>query len=80
MRTLLRKIDKAYFRFRDSWRVLTGKESLDADYERGWKNSYEVTTSRIEAVLRSFDPADFQNNHFKLGYYYAAEQVKKELQ
>lgn len=76
-RKLLKKIDELYFRARDAWRVLTGRESLNEVRLEGLETGKWLGAHKIMHALDERDPYEFQNNHFKLGYYYAYETVKK---
>jgi hypothetical protein len=73
---MLRKLDAFYFRARDAWRVLTRPDYLDGYLDDmlnlGRSRAYAV----VKHALDKHDPYQFDNNSFKLGYYYASEQVK----
>lgn len=76
-RKLLKKLDELYFRARDAWRVLTDRNYLpDARHEARQAGEW-ILSGRVMRALDEADPHEFSNNHFKLGYYYAYETVKK---
>ena len=76
-RKLLKKIDEFYFRARDAWRVLTDATYLDEIRNEGRTVGEWTTKGRIERTLDDHDPHQFTNQHFKLGYYYAKENVRR---
>lgn len=77
---MLRTLDKVYFRIKDAIHLLQGKESLIDIYTEGVTAGYQIALGEVRRTLQLHDPSDFSNNHFKLGYYYAAEQAKKVMQ
>ena len=76
---MLRALDKAYFRVRDAWRVLKGEDAILTAYTEGVTEGVEIANARILQRLSSTDPHQFESQHFKLGYYYASETVKKVI-
>ena len=77
---MLRALDIAYFRLKDAWRVLKGEEAILKAYTEGITEGIEIANGRLKRALAISDPHQFENNHFKLGYYYASEQAKKVMQ
>ena len=76
---MLRALDIAYFRLKDAWRVLKGEEAILKAYTEGITEGIEIANGRLNRALAVSDPHQFQNQHFKLGYYYATEQAKKVM-
>jgi hypothetical protein len=76
---MLRALDKAYFRLKDAWTVLTGKDAILKAYTDGVTEGVEIANARILQQLGMTDPHQFESQHFKLGYYYASETVKKVI-
>ena len=73
------KLDQAYFRVRDAWRVLTKKGYIDDIRNEAMSWGKWVTERKVLKKLNQNDPNQFENQHFKLGYYYASENVKVVL-
>lgn len=76
---MLRAIDKAYFRLKDAWTVLRGEDAILKAYTEGVTEGVEIANARIMQKLSMTDPYQFESQHFKLGYYYASETVKKVI-
>jgi hypothetical protein len=76
---MLRTLDKAYFRLKDAWTVLRGEDAILKAYTDGVTEGVEIANARILQRLSSTDPHQFESQHFKLGYYYASETVKKVM-
>lgn len=76
---MLKAIDKIYFRFANAWMVFRNPDALHEEYGSGLELGKQIATAEMRRTLRMYSPDSFSNNHFKLGYYYAAEQLKKEL-
>ena len=76
---MLRTLDKAYFRLKDAWTVLRGEDAILKAYTDGVTEGVEIANARILQRLSSTDPHQFESQHFKLGYYYASETVKKVI-
>jgi hypothetical protein len=79
MYRLLWKLDRAYFRVRDAWRVLTKNGYIDEIRNDGFTWGRWTTERKVLQKLNEHDPNQFENQHFKLGYYYASESVKVVL-
>jgi hypothetical protein len=76
---MLRALDTMYFRLKDAWRVVKGEDAILKAYSEGIVEGMEIANARVISELDSRDPYQFENQHFKLGYYYAKEQVKKVM-
>ena len=76
---MLKALDTAYFRVKDAWQVLLGKDAILKAYSDGVIDGIDIANARIKAELDTSDPHQFTNQHFKLGYYYAAETAKKVM-
>jgi hypothetical protein len=76
---MLRTLDKAYFRLKDAWTVLRGEDAILKAYTEGVTEGVEIANARIMRQLSITNPHQFESNHFKLGYYYASETVKKVI-
>ena len=77
---MLRALDTIYFRLKDAWTVLKGEEAILKAYTEGITEGIEIANGRIQRQFAITNPHQFQNEHFKLGYYYATEQAKKVMQ
>lgn len=76
---MLRILDNLYFRFRNAWTVLKDPDALRTEYADGLMDGAEVGKAQIWRQLEKHDPYQFQNGHFKMGYYYAMDQVRKVM-
>lgn len=76
----MNRIDALYFRARDAWRVLTQPGFIDGYLDDALITGRRVAYRNIRAKLDEHDPHQFENQHFKLGYYYAYEQAKAVMQ
>lgn len=76
---MLRALDKTYQRFANAWLVFRHPDSLNAEYKIGLAIGERIGYAKIQAVLKEHDVHQFSNQHFQLGYYYAAETVKKVM-
>lgn len=77
---MLKALDTIYFRLKDAWDVLLGREAILKAYTDGIVEGIEIANARLERALAMSDPYQFENQHFKLGYYYASETAKKVMQ
>ena len=77
---MFRALDTIYFRVKDAWQVLMGRDAILKAYTEGIVEGIEIANARITQRLDSMDPYNFQNQHFKLGYYYATDTVKQVMQ
>ena len=76
---MLKLLDKTYFRFANAWAVFRDPDLLTTEFHEGLGLGVEVGQAQIKRALDMHDPHDFTNEHFKLGYYYAHETVKKVM-
>ena len=77
---MFRALDTIYFRVKDAWSVLMGRDAILKAYTEGIVEGIEIANARITQRLDTVDPYNFQNQHFKLGFYYATDTVKKVMQ
>ena len=76
---MLRTLDVIYFRLKDAWQVVKGEDAILKAYTDGIVEGMEIANARVTRGLDNADPHQFENNHFKLGYYYATETAKKVM-
>ena len=57
-----------------------GRDAILKAYTEGIVEGIEIANARITQRLDTVDPYNFQNQHFKLGFYYATDTVKKVMQ
>jgi hypothetical protein len=74
---MLRLLDNIYRRFDMAWTVFKNPDFAHNEYLAGIDIGKMIARAQANYTLASFSPDDFSNQHFKLGYYYAAEQLKK---
>lgn len=71
-------LDNIYRRFDQAWIVFRNPDFAHEEYLAGIDIGKMIGKAEANRTLAMFSPDDFSNQHFKLGYYYAAEQLKKE--
>lgn len=76
---MLNLLDRTYYRFVEAARSFANPNRTNESYDRGLSNGVEVGFARVRQVLDTTDPYQFENQHFRLGYYYASESVKKVI-
>jgi hypothetical protein len=76
---MLRLLDNIYRRFSVAWSAFRNPDVIHDEYVEGIKWGKVIANAEIERTLELHSPDDFSNQHFKLGYYYASETVKKEI-
>lgn len=77
---MYRALDKIYFRFVESFRSFKDPDRTLDSYIEGRDFGEVIGNAKVRRALDQANPDDFQNQHFKLGYYYAFETAKKVMQ
>ena len=77
--TIARLLDRTMLRFEEAARSFTNPYRNIDSYSEGVDNGIEIGFSKVRRVLDSTDPYNFENQHFRLGFYYASESVKKVI-
>ena len=77
---MLRFLDNIYSRFDQAWTVFKNPDIGHNAYLAGIEVGKMIARVEVNNTLASFSPDDFSNQHFKLGYYYAAETAKKVME
>ena len=72
-------LDNIYRRFDQAWIVFRNPDFAHNEYLAGIDIGKMIARAEVNRTLTMFSPDDFSNQHFKLGYYYASETVKKEI-
>ena len=73
---MLRTLDNIYRRFSIAWTAFKNPDVLHNEYVEGMKWGKVIANAEVNRTLDRHSPDHFSNQHFKLGYYYASEQVK----
>lgn len=73
---MLRIIDEIYDRFRQAWASFKDPARSSREFASGIRLGKKIAFAQVGQQLRRHDPKDFQNQHFKVGYYYATEQAQ----
>ena len=76
---MLRAIDRFYIRCRNAWTVFKDADALHNEYADGLLDGAAVGKAQVWRQLEKHDPYQFENGHFKMGYYYAMDQVRKVM-
>lgn len=77
---MFRALDTIYFRFVEAFRSFKDPDRNLNSYIEGRDFGIVIGNAKVMRALNQADPNDFENNHFKLGYYYATETAKKVMQ
>lgn len=72
-------IDGIYYRFKRAFEMLRYPDLYYSNYEDGVDSGKAIAYAKVRQQLDSHDPYQFENNHFKMGYYYAYEQLKQVM-
>lgn len=72
-------LDDIYYRFKRAFEMFKYPDLYYSNYQDGVDNGKAIAYAKVEGILHQYDPHQFENNHFKLGYYYAFEQVKQVI-
>jgi hypothetical protein len=75
----MRLLDNIYFRFKRAFQMFKYPDLYYSNYQDGVDSGKSVAYAHVRGILDKYDPYQFQNNHFKLGYYYAVEQIKQVI-
>lgn len=73
---MLRKLDYLWLRFTEAWTAFRDPFHSHEQFKLGVEAGKEIAFAQVRQQLGTFDPYQFENQHFKMGYHYAAEQVK----
>jgi hypothetical protein len=76
---MLRLLDNIYRRFDQAWIVFKNPDFAHNEYLAGIDIGKMIARAEVNRTLNLYSPDDFSNQHFKLGYYYASETVRKEI-
>jgi hypothetical protein len=77
---MFRTLDRIYFRFVEAFRSFKDPNRSLQSYIEGRDFGEVIGNAKVRRALDQANPDDFQNQHFKLGYYYASETAKKVMQ
>ena len=73
---MLRTLDNIYRRFSLALSAFKNPDLAHNEYVDGLKWGKVIAFAEVNRTLILHDPEQFQNQHFKMGYYYAADQVR----
>jgi hypothetical protein len=73
-------LDKIVFRFEQTFYTFRNPHRNNDSFNEGKSWGEQIAFAKIRQQLKNHDPNQFDNQHFKLGYYYAAETAKKVMQ
>jgi hypothetical protein len=76
---MLRALDHLWLRFTEARAAFRDPFYSHEHVKLGIKLGKEIAFAQVRQQLDTFDPYQFENQHFKMGYYYAQEQVKKVM-
>lgn len=79
MKYIWLKLDNLWLRFLNAWDAFKNLSLLEDLWEEGYDMGQIVAAAKIKSKLEEHDPYQFENEHFKMGYYYAFEQAKKVM-
>ena len=73
---MLKALDNIYFRFKEAITAFKEPYYSIRNYGEGLDTGVAIGKSTIIQHLQKHDPYQFENQHFKMGYYYALEQAR----
>jgi hypothetical protein len=73
-------LDDIYYRFKRAFEMFKYPDLYYSNYQEGVDNGKAIAYAIVKQKLDIHDPYQFENNHFKLGYYYAYEQVQQVME
>ena len=76
---MLEKLDRLFFRFEEAFSSFVDPDRTNQSFNEGKYWGKQVAFAQVRQGLDRHDPYEFENNHFKMGYYYAYEQAKKVM-
>ena len=76
---MLEKLDKLFYRFEEAYRSFVDPSQTHRAYNDGKEVGKLIGYSQVRRQLDTYDPYQFENQHFKLGYYYAYEKAKEVM-
>lgn len=76
---MLEKLDKLFYRFEEAYRSFVDPSQTNRAWEEGKEVGKLIAFAQVKQQLDTYDPYQFENNHFKMGYYYAYDQLKKVM-
>lgn len=79
-RLLARELDYLWLRFQEAWTAFRDPFHSHEQFKLGTELGKAIGFAMVRQQFDTFDPHQFENQHFKMGYYYAADQAKKVMQ
>lgn len=76
---MFRAIDNLLLRFEEAWAGFRDPFRSHEKFQRGVEVGKEIGFAQVRQQFDTFDPHQFQNQHFKMGYYYAKDQAKQVM-
>jgi hypothetical protein len=76
---MFRAIDNLILRFEEAWTAFRDPFHSFNQFQEGKEAGKEIAFAQVRQQFYSYDPHQFDNQHFKMGYYYAADQAKKVM-
>lgn len=76
---MFRAIDNLLLRFEEAWTAFRNPFHSHEQWRAGVQAGKEIGFAQVRQQFDTYDPHQFDNQHFKMGYYYAADQAKKVM-
>ena len=76
---MLRQLDHLWLRFTEAFAAFRNPLNAVEQFQLGVELGKQIGHAQVRQKLDEHDPYQFTNNHFKLGYYFAYENVKKVM-
>lgn len=77
---MFRAIDNLLLRFDEAWTAFKNPFHSHEQFKTGTQIGKAIAFAQVRQQFETYDPYQFDNQHFKMGYYYAAGQAKKVMQ
>ena len=76
---MLRALDRLAQRFSEAYKSFVDPDRAYRFHDEGRDIGELIAFAKVRQQFDTYDPYQFDNGHFKLGYYYATEQAKKVM-
>jgi hypothetical protein len=76
---MYRALDNLLLRFEEAWTAFRDPFHSHDQFKAGVQAGKEIGFAQVRQQFDTFDPYNIENQHFKMGFYYAKEQAKKVM-
>ena len=76
---MYRALDHLWLRFEEAWKAFRDPFHSYDQFKLGQEIGKEIGFAMVRQQFDTHDPYNFDNQHFKMGFHYAADQAKKVM-